>query len=212
MNDLWLVLGGVITLGTLGRAMAIRRHELSRMREMAARHRLRFSARDPIGLHNRYHNLELIRQGHGRHVCHVLHGRSVAGPVSFFAYNYDIGFGAAQSTRRWWFAVVETQQLHDHWLAVPKGSASWPSRVEMGGFALRCDHEATPGRLLDAGLERLLSESPEGSCWEVRGPWIAAACPCEAIGRTPDELITASVAVAQLLADAAPAGSLSELH
>jgi hypothetical protein len=123
---LQLVLGLAALIATLTaiRTVWLRRAETLRLRRLAREHRLNFSRVDLIGLHDRYHNLSLIRQGHSRRVWNVLYGAHAAGLLAVFRYRYDLGFAANRQTRHLWIAVIETEGDNGRWWAIPRHSVS----------------------------------------------------------------------------------------
>ena len=97
MRPFWSCLGLVILIVVGTRAALRRRRRLRAWRDLARKRRFNFSPGDPIGLHERYQNLDMIRQGHRRHACNVLHGPTPDGSVSVFSYSYELGFGMNRS-------------------------------------------------------------------------------------------------------------------
>jgi len=219
MPPLPFVLGLLIMAGLAGLAGRIalaRYRQVRALGDLARTEHLTFSSEDVVGLHARYHNLDLIRQGPSRHACNLLYGPTEAGPVTLFSYSYDLGFGVHQTNRQWWFAVLETGVPHDHWRAFPEEKEA-PEKKSMdlyvgahwstpGGrfgrldrFRIDADHEDTHKRLTDAGIECLFRAVPGDYHWEVRGPLLAVAAPFDSDPQTPIRLLAAARELARIL-------------
>ncbi|MDX9975354.1 MAG: hypothetical protein RBU21_20375, partial [FCB group bacterium] len=78
-----------------------------RLTSLASKHALSFHGRDPFDLSHRFGTLTIMRQGHDRGAMVVLAGAAPYGSLFCFEYQYEVGFGAVHSTRRWAVAVVE---------------------------------------------------------------------------------------------------------
>ena len=202
MRQFWLILGLLILAGVAGRAVVSRRRQLRALRRLARERRLNFSPEDLIDVRDRYHNLELIRQGHSRHACNVLHGPTDAGLLTVFSYSYDLGFGPRRASAYWWLAVVETAGVHEHWRAGPANSAPPQDETQIDRFNIRADHEETLQKLIDAGIERVFQASPADCHWEVRGPLVAVAAPFGSVPEVPRQLLTTACDLARILAPA----------
>lgn len=211
MHPFWLVLVLLIVAVVTGRAVVSRRRLIKELSALARRRRLNFSPFDLIGIHDRYYNLDLIRQGHSRYAWNVLYGSTDAGLVAVFRYSYDVGFGVYQGSRHWWMAVVETPYLHDPWRAELGGtgeregdSHSDANEAALGSFRLRTAHAATLERLRDTAVTGSLDAAPVNTRWEARGPLLVAAVPVDRDPQTPDRLLTAVCELARRLKPPAP--------
>lgn len=199
-RPLWLA--GVIVLiaPLVGRTYLHRRRELSSLSALARRRNLKFSTVDLIGLHDRYCNLELVRQGHNRHVWNVLYGSADAGLVTVFRYSYDLGFGVCRRSESWWMTVLEGPQVLKPWRADPAGAAEIsPPSERMGPFAIHADHAATVADLRQPGIRTAIESMPADCHIEAAGLLLAAAIPFEAGPAAPDTLLTCILTLADHL-------------
>jgi len=202
MHAFWIVVGLVVLAGVVIRLVLTRQRQVQALREIAKRHRFNYSSEDLIGLHERYQNLDLIRQGHNRHAWNVVYGAVETGLIALFRYRYDVGFGANRSSRQWWVAVVETSRAYRHWHAFPKGGhQAMSDGRKWGRFRIHTYHESTVPELIDAGVDTTLANAPPDYQWEVRGPLIAVAAPMRPDPQVPEQLITVACELAQRLAD-----------
>jgi len=206
MHPFWVVLVLLVAAMTTARVIISRRRQAVGLHGLARRHRLNFSPLDLIGLHDRYYNLDLIRQGHSRHAWNVLYGSTDAGLVAVFRYSCDVGFGVHQESRHWWMVVVETPYLHDPWRAGPAdaaepdgGGGGGENEIALGPFKVRADHAATLARLSDPAVTEWMRQLPPASRWEARGPLLAAAVPVDHDAETPDRLLTTACELARRL-------------
>ncbi len=204
MYRFWFCLGLLVITGLVVRVVISRRRRTRTLLSLATELHLSFSPEDLIDVQDRYHNLDMIRRGHSRHACNILYGRADAGLVTVFCYHYDLGFGAHQVSRDWWFAVLETPGVHKHWRAVPAGASTLTSPVRIDVFDLQADHRDTLSQLTDAGIERVLEAAPADYHWEVRGPLVAVATPFDPAPETPRRLLITACDLARILAHALP--------
>lgn len=204
-----LVLCGLAILALAAGRIALRRRRQTRdLRDLAGRKRLNFSTEDLIGVQHRYHNLDLIRRGHSRHVCNVLYGSTEAGLATLFCYSYDLGFGQNRCAEQRWIAVVETSQVHDHWHAVPStGAAPSAQSATIDRFVVHSAHQETLQQLENQEIRCVFREAPPDYLWEARGPFIAVAMPLSGVAETPEGLLATACRLASLLADATPAAT-----
>ena len=199
MHPMWLVLGLLLMTGLAVRVAVGRYRRLRMLCRLAAEHRFRFSGDDLIDIHDRYQNLEMIRQGHNRHVSNVLYGPTDAGLATVFCYDYELGFGSRRATRSWWIAVVETDRARDHWWAVSADDSIWTPgdtdsacSARVGGFEIHANHEATLNELRRLGLDRMFQTAPSDCRWEIRGPLVAVAVPFRPDGEAPAQVLSAA--------------------
>lgn len=200
MYPFWLFIGLLIIAALFVRVVIVRRRPVRLLRDLAAARRLSLSAEDLIGIQERYHNLDMIRRGHSRHACNLLYGSTGTGLVTIFYYSYDLGFGVNRTNRQWWFAVVETACLHDHWRAMPAASFNGGRELALvDRFRVRTEHHHTLGRLIDAGIEELFRTAPPEYYWEARGPLVAVATPFDSDPQTPRGLLDITCDLARRL-------------
>lgn len=216
MHPVWLIVLGLVLAPPAARMWLKRRQRHARLWQLASERQLKLSTVDTIGLHDRYHNLDLIRRGHNRHAWDVLYGTSEAGHVAAFRYSYDLGFGVQQSSRHWWVAVLESTALFDGWQARPAGPPDGPSTVgpstegmsaegacieekpftdestagiRLGPFLVRADHWTTLESLASPATKAIFLEMPYWWHLEARGPLLAIAAPAEEPAVEPGALI-----------------------
>ncbi len=182
MQTFWSILGLVLLVALAGRVVLARHRERKALKPLAAEHHLHYAHEDLIGIQERYQNLRLIRQGHNRHVSHLLYGSSAAGPTTLFCYTYELGFGTNNESRQWWMAVVETPRVHRGWRAEPVDmrANSVPDNEGdliqvIDGYRLWLSSRDMASRLMEAGLRQLFEKAPTACCWEVRGTLAAVA-------------------------------------
>jgi len=176
MQTFWLIPGILIVAIAATWAWFHRRRETRTLKELARKHRLNYATEDLIGIHERYQNLELIRQGHSRHVSHTIFGSTERGMITLFYYTYDLGFDTDRITRKWWMAVLETDNQHDHWRVQPaKMMKSAENTQKIDRFILHADHQKTIDLLTRAGMEEVLKSAHENFHFEADGPLLAVA-------------------------------------
>lgn len=144
MHPIWPVLALVVIVLVVGRGYWRRRKQARALIRLARSKGLTFSPVDLIGLHERYYNLEMIRQGHNRQAWNVVYGSTDAGLLAMFRYSFDAGFGVHRSSRHYWIAVIESPQSAGNWqvkgtepsklLHNTHGSKGW--RIETSGHLL----------------------------------------------------------------------------
>ena len=137
--------------------MGVERRHRRRLATLARQLGLNYHPHDVLNLTGRYHRLTLMREGHDRRAWDVLSGPTRAGALSCFAYQYEVGFGAARAVRRWLIAVLET----DHnWgrVALRGRSTDGPEKItwDAGGAG-------APGREVDAGPWMVTSRSHDAT-------------------------------------------------
>jgi len=203
MDTFWLSLGCLVIAAAACRVIVTHARRRRALRGLAREERLNFSPEDLIGIHERYYNLEMIRQGHSRHTWNVLYSPTADGLATVFCYHYEVGFDVRCTAQRWWFAVMETPDAyHPHWQAEPADSSGAGASGAIDGFRLWSDHAATRERLIEAGIERVFAAAPAECRWEARGPLVAVAVPFDPDPRTPRRLLTTARELTRLLAAA----------
>lgn len=210
MESFWLAVAFLVSASILGYLYRQRRQTLRELAALARRKGLTFSPLDLIGLHDRYYDLEIIRQGHNRHAWNVLYGATEAGLLAVFRYRYDIGFGIDQDSRQWWIAVVERSAVGPAWHASPASQAAAEPRPALdngaqawlGPFLVRADREETIGLLQRPETSAIFSRlSPDWQA-ESRGLLLAFAAPAAENDSSPDRLIDAAVEFARAITPA----------
>ncbi|MBP7936304.1 MAG: hypothetical protein KA354_16820 [Phycisphaerae bacterium] len=196
MPSLLFTVGLAAVAGVTLCAMLARRRQIGSVRSLSREWHLNYSAEDLIGLHERYYDLNLIRQGHRRQVSHILHGVTPEGLVSLFCYRYDLGFGVNQTGRQWWMAVVETPKARSAWIACPADrqfatlTAPYPYTGKVAGFMVRREGGGDGEGADLADLERILKDVPACGCAEVRQRLVAIALPFRPDSETPRQALT----------------------
>lgn len=195
MPPLLFTSGLILVAGITIYAVFARRRQIGSVRSLTRGWRLNYSAEDLIGLQERYHALNLIRQGHHRQVSHILYGVLEEGMVSLFCYRYDLGFGVNQTSRQWWMAVVETNKPRPAWIASPLDErpalfVPYPHVGNIAGFAVSAEFGSDPGGNALADLEAVLRNSPAGARIEVRQRLVAVALPFKPDPETPRLTLT----------------------
>jgi len=205
MEMLGFTLGILILAAVAVGTIVSRRRQTRKLRQLAQKRRLNYSAEDLIGIHERYQNLELIRRGHIRHASHVLFGSTDVGMVTLFCYTFDLGFGINRSAQQWSMAIIETTGHYDHWRARPvKSGQTNEDAKTIDRFSISADHQDTAAQLTDADIEQLLQESPAEYHWEVCGPLVAVAVADDSNPETLDELLNTAIKLAKTLAQKSP--------
>lgn len=211
MHPIWLIAVLLVATPFIAREYRARRRQRRELVALARRRNLKYSPVDLIGLHDRYHNLELIRRGHGRHAWNVLYGSADTGLIAVFRYSYDLGFGVQQVPNQCWVAVLESPQAFETWQAepvsaTPSGASEGMTRI--GPFHVRAARTSTLKLLTAPLVTASLISMPDTAHTEVRGPLIAIACAAQNDPSIPDRLIDALLALAGALTtrDASPTG------
>lgn len=183
MHTLWILLA-MLTVAAIAGSRGLREGRLRRgLRAEALTRRMRYTPADPVGLPERYHGLDLVRQGHHRTATHTLFGTSDLGPVSVFCLTCELGLGLRQTVARDWCVVIETHAAWPHallqaadadrpWLSEP-GSATRQNgrwRVQGAGAAL-------PAGLIGSTQALDLDSLGPRACVELQGRWLAVAVP-----------------------------------
>lgn len=184
MQTFWSIIGLVLLVAFAGRVVLARHRERKALKPLAVEHHLHYAHEDLIGIQERYQNLSLIRQGHNRHVSHLLYGSSPVGPTTLFCYTYELGFGANSESRQWWMAVVETPRVHRGWRAEPVDARMDPApHIEddsiqvIDGYRLWLSSRDIASRLTESRVRQLLEKAPTACSWEVQGTLVAVAIP-----------------------------------
>lgn len=200
MQSFWLTVVLLASAPFLAHIYWQRRKNLRELSLIARRKGLNFSPFDLIGLHDRYYNLEMIRQGHNRHAWSVLYGSTEAGLLAVFRYRYDIGFGIDQDSRQWWIAVVEMPDLLPAcraWAATEEAAPEDGEQPRPNPLAVRADRSETLERLERPEVRAALGRFPAGWQLEMRGKLLAIAAPVTEKGATPEQLIDEAATLAE---------------
>jgi hypothetical protein len=214
MHPFWLIAAVLVLSPFAGRLYLVRRRQRRELLALARKRNLKFSPVDLIGLHDRYYNLDLIRQGHGRHAWNVLYGSVETGLIAVFRYSYDLGFGVQRTSSQWWMAVLESPTPFANWRAEPAhdapadttgstdaaeatGPAQPTSEIRVGPLLLHADRAATLTDLARPPVAAALLAMPEGCHVEAHGPLLALACPADDNLEHPERLIDALTTLAE---------------
>lgn len=202
----WFVWAALLILPFACRAYLKRRREYRGLSTIARRLNLKFSPVDLIGLHERYNNLRLIRQGHSRHAFDVLYGSVEQGLIAIFRYNYDTGFGGHQLGQSRWVAVLESSREFGIWQAEPvlqplsqaeslTAGESTANRDMPGGwviegsYRIQAAHAATLRNLQAAQMREAIQSLPANGGVEACGPLLAVVVPLAADRSETDPVV-----------------------
>lgn len=199
MATLIIAITVVVGGGLMIQAIIHRQRRLRALRRLATDLRLRFSPEDVLDVQDRHQNLDLLRQGHSRHACHLLHGPTPVGPLSAFYYRYELGAGLHRDSRAWWIAVIDTRHALPHWQAVPEEMPPDSDGARVGRFHVRADHQATVAALRNGGAEPVLQDVADECHIEVRGSLVALAIPARPANADLKPLILCTQRLAQAL-------------
>ena len=155
-----------------------------RMSEVAARHGLSFSAKDPFHMPATL-PLAFFDRGHSRKVRNVMYGRTPEGrDLRAFDYQYKTGSGKKRRVYNFSCGLISTGAA---WPQLTLGPEGFFDRVMdvIGGDDLQFDSDefnrewevrsSDPrfaSALIDSEMMLFLMEKAEGACVEVHGPWI----------------------------------------
>lgn len=198
----WLIAGFVMLMLAALRAWIIRHRQSRRLRELAHSRRFNFTPEDLIGVHERFHNLRLIRQGHRRRAWNLLYGTTDVGLVTLFCYRYDLGFGIRQIHRQCWLAVIETPHDHACWHASSSAVGSAPDgchTTELADFTIHTDACDTIDQLRHTDLETMLQNTISVDRLEIHHGLVAAATPYSRDIETPMHLLDTVIQLTRLL-------------
>lgn len=202
MQSFWFIVGlFVLTLAAL-RAWLLRHRLNRRLRELASERRLNFTPDDLVGVHERFQNLSLIRQGHRRRAWNLLYGTTDVGFIALFCYRYDLGFGTRQSSKQCWIAVVETPYDHPCWLAHRTADQSLIDNrptTEMSEFTIHADSESTIDMLREICLDGILQTAELADRLEAHQRAIAVAGALSRDLETPTRLLDTALKLARLM-------------
>ena len=155
-----------------------------RMSEVAARHGLSFSAKDPFHMPSTL-PLAFFDRGHSRKVSNVMYGRTLEGrDLRAFDYEYTTGSGKNRRVYHFSCGLISTGAA---WPQLTLGPEGFFDRVMdvIGGADIQFESEefnrewevrsSDPrfaSALIDAEMMLFLMEKAEGARVEVHGPWI----------------------------------------
>jgi hypothetical protein len=155
-----------------------------RMSEVASRHGLAFSAKDPFRMTDTM-PLAFFDIGHARKVTNVMYGRTAEGhDRRAFDYEYTTGSGKNRHVYNFSCGVISTGAA---WPQLTLGPEGFFDRVldVIGGADIQFESEEfnrawevrSPdprfaSAMIDPEMMRFLLERAEGARVEVRGPWI----------------------------------------
>jgi len=202
MRSFWFIVGFLLLALTALRAWFLRCRQNRRLRELAHCRRLNFTPDDLIGVHERFQNLRLIRQGHRRCAWNLIYGTTDIGFIALFCYRYDLGFGTRQTLHQRWIAVVETPFDHPCWQAQSVANKpridSQPS-TEMAGFIIHTDYESTIDMLRLNSLDSILQNAASADRLESHHRFVAATAPYSRDIETPTCLLDTALQLARLM-------------
>lgn len=183
MRSFWLIPGVLVLFLVALRMLLLRRGERRLFAALASRLRLNDAPTDVLDVAERFHELALLRRGHGGHAWNLLYGATPAGLVAVFCHAYEAGIGAQRERKAWWIGVVRTGAVHRPWRA-----------------RMAADHHDAGAGPIDAGIQSFLEGFPGSWQWEVRGPLVAVAAPLDDDPATAERVFNAVLDLAGRLA------------
>ncbi len=188
------LLGVALLCGfAIGAALLLwrRRHARGDLARLARRMGFNYLPDYAPGLRGRLGELELLSQGHNRHLGDIVSGSTRQGPVYCFRYRYERGWGVDRATYRWAVAALEVER------AVGGGCRR---RGELPDAVLGARHAAAGAA--PAVLDELLAALGFAAALECRGHLISLQAVDDGTNGQYETLLAAVEEAGRLIAPA----------
>jgi hypothetical protein len=189
MSTLGLILGTFARAATGAGAALVQHRQRHQVRNVARRFRLSYTSQDALDVQERFQNLRLMRRGHDRHACSLIHGLVSEGFLCAFRYQYDLGLGGDRTTHTYWYIVIEGRDGGPGWHTTPARDQDESIIVGVSNCNLSARHERVRRVLPEPELAALLDTLPRGCHVEIEGELLGIACPARAAVDELDRLM-----------------------
>ena len=174
-----------------------------RMSEVAARHGLSFSAKDPFRMPDAL-PLAFFERGHSRKVSNVMYGRSPeGGDKRAFDYQYTTGSGKNRHVHTFSCGLISTGAAWPQLTLGPEGffdrvldvigsaDIEFESEEFNRAWEVRSADPRFASAMIDPEMMLFLLEKAEGARVEVNGPWILFSTERRAPDSLPQSIVAA---------------------